>query len=115
MKSVNHHTRLFAIAVCFFLIVLSSCSGTRNIVGTWRKIPGSVCGEIYPEKVTFLPDGSYAGGLMCWNGGGYDLVNDKMLKLDTTTGLALYEYKLADDVVTFRTDWGCEFKYRREE
>lgn len=113
MSNIKHFVRPGMSAACLLIILLSSCGGPGDIVGTWRRIPGGVCGEIYPDKVTFLADNSYVGGLVNWNGGKYQLLDRETIKMDTRTGPALYQCVLTGDELTFKTDWGCEVKYRR--
>lgn len=114
MSNINQFVRLGAAAACLSLALLSSCGGQGDIVGTWRRVPGGVCGEIYPDKVTFLADSSYVGGLVNWNGGKYQILDRQTIKMDTRSGPALYHCELTGDDLTFTTDWGCEVKYRRK-
>jgi hypothetical protein len=114
MSSVNYaRARMCAALICISVLVLSSCAVPPNIAGTWRKLPEQICGEIYPDKVIFLEDGTYVGGMLSWNGGKYDIVGGSKVKLDTRSGPGLYEYNIANNVLTFKTDWGCEFKYAK--
>jgi hypothetical protein len=115
MNSINcSFTRLCTVMVIVSVTILSACDDSREIIGAWHKIPGEVCGEIYPEKVVFLDDSTYVGGLLSWNGGQYRVVSGKTIKLDTRSGPGLYEFSMVGDVLTFKTDWGCEFKYAKE-
>lgn len=59
---------------------------------------------MYPERLVLLDDGTYVGSLLFWNGGKYDLVDDKRIKLQTRTGPGLYEFDLSGNRLTFKTD-----------
>jgi hypothetical protein len=96
-------------------LLLSGCGGRGSVVGTWDKVQSPPCADIYPERLVLLEDGTYVGGLLLWNGGKYDLVNDKRIKLETRTGPGLYEFELSGSRLTFKTDWGCSVKYAKRD
>jgi hypothetical protein len=102
-----------ACAVVLLALLLSGCGGRGSMVGTWDKVQSPPCADLYPERLILLDDGTYVGGLLLWNGGKYDLVDDKRIKLETRTGPGLYEFELSGSRLTFKTDWGCSVKYAK--
>ena len=108
-------TRPLTCAAVLLALLLSGCGRRSRIVGTWDKIQSLPCADMYPERLVLLDDGTYVGGLLLWNGGKYDLVDDKRIKLETRTGPGLYVFDLSGNRLTFRTDWGCNVKYAKRE
>ena len=95
-------------------LLLIGCGSERQIVGKWRKTSTALCGAVYPAMVEFFDDGEYVGALPNWSGGSYRVVDGRRLRLDTSMGPGTYEFKISDDVLTFKNDWGCTFKYTKE-
>lgn len=104
---------LFLLLFGVLVICLAACSTKSKLVGQWNKLQGVPCDWVCPGKVEFFADGTYVGALPNWNGGNYELVNRERIKLDTLTGPGVYEFEVSGDVLTFRSDENCEFRYRR--
>lgn len=45
--------------------------------------------------------------------GNYRVVDKRRVKVETTTGPGVYEFKISGDLLSFKNDSGCEFRYRR--
>jgi hypothetical protein len=72
-----------------------------------------MCTLAQPNDLEFFDDGTYVGALPNWKGGTYRVVDGGRLKLETTTGLGVYEFKISGGLLTITNDSGCEFRYRR--
>jgi hypothetical protein len=94
-------------------LLLIGCGTRRQFVGKWHKMSGGLCDAVYPATVEFFDDGGYVGALPNWSGGSYCVVDEQRLRIDTSMGSGVYEFKLSDNVLTFKNDWGCTFKYAK--
>jgi len=110
-------------------LLLAGC-GNTSIVGRWEKVPSpqptseSTIGALaevfadamYPQKIEFFRDGTYAAspsGML--SGGEYQIREGKRLRLKTYIGLSVYEFSISGDVLTLRDENGREILYRRAQ
>lgn len=87
--------------------------GQQQLVGKWNKTTERGCAVFYPATIEFFEDGEYTGNLPNWSGGKYRVVSGRRLRLDTSTGPGVYEFRTANETLTFKNDMGCEFKYTK--
>ncbi|MBC8031140.1 MAG: hypothetical protein H7Z16_13580 [Pyrinomonadaceae bacterium] len=113
MNLTSRVRRAFLLLSLVLVVSFPACSAKRNLVGQWNKVNGASCDAAYPSKVEFFDNGTYVGGLLHWNGGKYELVDSNRIKLDTRFGPGVYEFEVTNEVLTFRNDENCEFRYRR--
>jgi hypothetical protein len=97
------------------LVIFASACTTNPLVGKWIKTSSELCTLAQPNELEFFDDGTYVGALPNWKGGNYRVVDSRRLKLDTTTGTGVYEFKRSGDSLAFKNDSGCEFRYRRSQ
>ncbi|MGF1467095.1 MAG: hypothetical protein ACFCGT_13290 [Sandaracinaceae bacterium] len=95
---------------------------TPAFTGRWTRIPGSACGETYPDLIAFEAHGTYrghrdpAGTFTLWDAGTFEILGATRARLTTATDMEVtYEYDLSadGDVLTFVDAEGCRWSYRR--
>ena len=97
-----------------FVVFSISCS-TKPVVGKWIKTSSEMCTLAQPNELEFFDDGTYVGALPNWKGGNYRVVDRRRVKVETTTGTGVYEFNIFGDLLAFKNDSGCEFRYRRSK
>jgi hypothetical protein len=97
-----------------FLVFSAACN-RRSLVGKWTKTSSELCTLTQPNELEFFEDGTYVGALPNWKGGSYRVVDSHRVRLETTTGPGIYEFKRSGGSLNFKNDSGCEFPYRRSE
>lgn len=98
------------------LTLIFACAGKSRILGRWSlKDEVSICNLAYPKEIEFFEDGEYVtrGLGVIWNGGKFSIVDKRRIKMETTTGLDIYEFSISGDVLTFVNKQGCSFSYRK--
>lgn len=113
MDAIYLFQRHFILLIGLFLLVYCTACQRNALVGKWVKTSSELCTLAQPNDLEFFADGTYVGALPNWKGGNYQVVEGKRIKLDTTTGLGVYGFKIAGDALVFTNDSGCEYRYRR--
>jgi len=92
------------------MLVLSACSGTGAIVGTWKDSLG--------QTMTFFKDGTVTtGGLLAMTGT-YTFPDNTHLKIEfqglgALVGAQVYEYKVSGNTLTLSTSIGVQTVYTK--
>jgi len=98
------------------VLMVQRVTGPKNaILGRWRLQGATICNAAYPREIEFFPDTQYvaSGFSLFWNGGRYAVVDRKRVRMETRTGIALYEVRLQGTSLTFTNSTGCTLVYER--
>jgi hypothetical protein len=115
MEESERATKFYLIVpLCLVLFAMSQLAcGKPSLIGRWNRVASGDCYWQYPAKLEFFEDGTYVGAFPNWNGGKYNVVEGSRLKIDTLTGLGVYNFQISGKLLKFRNDSNCEFEYTR--
>jgi hypothetical protein len=105
-----------AIALIGGAVALFKTGTGTAIIGRWRlQSDTTLCNIAYPREIEFFPDKQYvaSGFSLIWNGGQYSVVDRARVRMETRTGVALYEVTLTGKSLTFTNAAGCTIAYER--
>jgi hypothetical protein len=99
------------------IVLVRNVTGPKNaLIGRWRlRDSTTFCNVAYPGRVEFFPDEQYvASGLtLLWNGGRYAVVDHGRVRMETRSGVALYDVHLHGRFLAFTNSSGCTIDYER--
>jgi hypothetical protein len=98
------------------ILMVQHVRGPKSaIIGRWRLLDTTICNVAYPREIEFFPDKQYvvSGFSLFWNGGRYAVVDRARVRMETRTGVALYEISLQGTSITFTNNAGCTIAYER--
>jgi len=104
------------VLIAGIIVMVRHATGPKNaILGRWRLQDATICNVAYPHEIEFFPDKQYvaSGFSLFWNGGQYSVVDRARVRMETRTGVALYEVKLQGKSLTFTNTTGCTIVYER--
>ena len=104
------------VLVIGIVMMVSHVTAPKNaIIGRWHRRDTTMCSLTYPREIEFFPDKQYAtsGFSLFWGGGQYAVVDRSRMRLETRTGIALYELTLRGKSLTFTNSSGCTIVYDR--
>ncbi|RRB06770.1 hypothetical protein [Larkinella rosea] len=92
---------------------------TNVLIGSWEKVSGLKCSEVYPNVIEFSANGIYqtqsevTSATMAWDAGTY-AVDRQIVTISNTQEVSKhYRFVIKKEMVTFEDDQGCKFPYRR--
>lgn len=104
------------ILIAGIVMLASHITGPKNaVIGRWHLRDTTICSLTYPREIEFFPDKQYAtsGFSLFWGGGQYAVVDRSRLRLETRTGVAIYDVTLSGKSLTFKNSSGCTIVYDR--
>jgi hypothetical protein len=91
-----------------------------QIVGSWEKVSGTACDEIYPDNIRFQENGLYfglkdpPGTFTRWDAGTYEIIGPGRINISTANdAIVTYRFAISNDILAVVDTDNCQFSYRR--